>query len=257
MKRFASAFFIAIFFLLPLASAQFPAPVGFVNDFAGILSDPVSLNNALSAYERNTTIEMVIVTISELPSDHTTATYANELFQEWGIGKQGEDNGILVLIVENGSPGSRMRIELGYGTQGYITGAESGRILDAALPFYTEGDYQRAAEVIVAGLQLQLSSYIPGEIAPRLTANQIWDLLYAFLPFIFIFAFFAFQRDHCPNCGSRERVCHGDHCVCKKCGKRYRRKRSYFLFVPFGMGGHGGGFGGFGGGMSGGGGAGR
>src|SRR3989338_9727709 len=132
---------LVLLLAIPATLAAFPKPVGYVNDFASILPDSATLEQEVRAYEMNTTIEIAIVTISELPPDQTAATYANELFQEWGIGKKGEDNGILVLIIKNGTTGNRLRIELGYGIQGYITGAEAGRILDAALPYYTQGNY--------------------------------------------------------------------------------------------------------------------
>src|SRR3989344_5438333 len=144
--------YIAAFLLLVSLSFAFPKPTGFVNDFANILPQGQELDKILSDLEKNTTIEIAIVTIESLPEDQTAATYAVELFNEWSIGKKGEDNGILVLIIKNGTVGNRLRIELGYGIQGYITGAESGRILDEALPYYTQGDYESTAETILYGL---------------------------------------------------------------------------------------------------------
>ena len=138
-----------ILLLISFAFAAFPKPTGYVNDFANILTYPSLLDEQLRDYEKNTTIEIVLVTISSLPEEHTLFTYSSELFQEWGIGKKGEDNGILAVIVANGTPGSRLRIELGYGIQGYITGAEAGRTLDEAMPFYGQGDYQKTAEIIM------------------------------------------------------------------------------------------------------------
>src|SRR3989344_4237561 len=141
-----------IFLLLAFASAALPKPAGYVNDFANLLTDRGSLENELMLYEKNTTIEIAVVTIDPLPQDKTLFEYGVEMFNEWGIGKKGEDNGILVLIAKNSTVGNRMRIELGYGIQGYITGAESGRILDEALPYYTQGDYESTAETILYGL---------------------------------------------------------------------------------------------------------
>lgn len=157
-------YFVLIVTLLfvSVAYAAFPQPVGFVNDYANILPDRASLESSLQQYEKNTTIEIAVVTLDSLPQDQTAATYAVELFQHWGIGKKGEDNGVLVLIIKNGTIGNRLRIELGYGIQGYITGAEAGRILDAALPYYEAGDYNGAAFLIVNELKEQLKDYVPG-----------------------------------------------------------------------------------------------
>lgn len=269
MKRLLGLTIIIIASLAFLTNAQstFPKPAGYVNDFAGVLTNTALLENELAAYEENTTIEIALVTVKELPPDQTLATYAVELFAEWGIGKSGEDNGILILIVPNGTRGNRLRIELGYGIQGYITGAEAGRMLDNALPFYETGDYQRTAESILIGLSEELVNYVPGQEPDR--TIEIIDNVFTFFPFI-IFALlimlpFAFGTK-CPKCKSRKLECKYDEnsnmyvCTCKKCGHTFKKKRSSFIFVPIvagGFGGSSGGFGGFGGGGSGGGGAGR
>lgn len=254
---------IVFVFALIIATTAFalPQPVGFVNDFANVLTDKSMLEATLNAYEKNTTIEIAIVTIETLPQDQTAATYAVELFDQWNIGKKGEDNGILVLIVKNGTVGNRLRIELGYGIQGYITGAEAGRILDDSLPYYEQGDYQTTVEVILAGLSDQLVNYVPGKI---IESDPPEVYIVSFLPVIFmVFIIIVSARyaEKCPHCGSKKIKCemNSEECICLKCGKKFKKKKRSG-FVPIfvgGFGGGGGGFGGFGGGGSGGGGAGR
>ena len=245
-------------------AASFPQPVGFVNDFAHILTNGPQLEHTLNDYEKNTTIEIAVVTIESLPADQTAATYAVELFQDWGIGKKGEDNGILVLIIKNGTVGNRLRIELGYGIQGYVTGAESGRILDEALPYYQRGDYDSTANIIVDGLKDQLLNYVPGKFVQN---NGIFGSIeYEFLPF-FVILFFVIipaasiiMRNRCPYCIRGKLECKNGVCVCQRCGRRVSKKMHYALVIAgvgSSSGGSGGGFGGFGGGGSGGGGAGR
>jgi uncharacterized protein len=255
--------YITMFLILIFASTAFalPKPVGYVNDFANILPDKGVIEELLNNYEKNTTIEIAVVTLDALPENQNIYTYSVELFEEWGIGKKGEDNGILVLIVKNGTAGNRMKIELGYGMQGYITGAEAGRILDAALPSYEKGDYQDAVFVILERLGEQLENYEPGTRYDERDLGVFLDVFTMFLPFIFIIAFSIIAHSasqKCPDCGSRKIDCKSDMCVCKKCGKKFKRKKraTPFVFVG-GFGGSGGGFGGFGGGGSGGGGAGR
>lgn len=267
-KLFFLAAVLAVLALVSPAYAAFPQPQGLVNDFANILPDKALLEQELQSYEKNTTIEIAVVTLDSLPADQTAATYAVELFQDWGIGKKGEDNGILVLIVKNGAAGNRMRIELGYGIQGYITGPEAGRILDEAMPSYQQSDYQSAVEIILSRLSDDLVDYSPQNPVGSNsgdTVDFILNNLPIFLPIVLfiIFSVLARRGDDlvCPKCGSKNISCKGDDCTCNVCGKRFRRKRR-LGFVPIfigggGFGGGGGGFGGFGGGGSGGGGAGR
>lgn len=254
--------FIIFLILLSWPALALPQPVGYVNDFANILPDASQIEQLLSEYEKNTTIEIAVVTITELPEDHTAATYAVELFNEWGIGKKSEDNGILVLIVENGEVGNRMRIELGYGMQGYITGAEAGRILDEALPSYESGYYQDAVIVILQGLDKQLEFYSTTNASRQSDLNILSDFVLPNLPLIifllFLFASFALSS-RCPYCLKGIIKCSGNYCVCRHCGRKFTRRKRYVPFIPTGGFGRSssGGFGGFGGGSSGGGGAGR
>ncbi len=247
---------VLLLLAVPVSAADFPKAVGFVNDFAHVLTYPELIEEALIEYKQNTTIEIAVVTISSLPEDQTLATYAVELFQQWGIGKKGEDNGILVIMVPNGTVGNRLRIELGYGIQGYITGAESGRILDKALPAYESGDYQLAVEQILAGLDEQLQDYVPGT---QPAATEDWNWIIVVAVFMVLFVGFmiavAYYSGRCPSCHSRSVECSGNMCRCRKCGRTFQRATATPMYV--GGGGRGGGGGGFGGGGSGGGGAGR
>ncbi len=247
----------ALILIISVAFAAFPKPVGYVNDFANILPVRAGIEEGLRLYEKNTTIEVVIVTLENLSDDQTLFTYGVELFQEWGIGKKGEDNGLLILIVKNGSVGNRMRIEVGYGLQGYITGAEAGRILDQALPYYEQGDYQAALDIILAGLSDQLENYTSG-YAENEWSNFLLNFVLPNLPliiFLIIIIVSIALSNRCPYCFGPLK-CSGDYCVCKKCGRKITRKRRYAPVLIGGFRG-GGGFGGFGGGGSGGGGAGR
>ncbi|MFD1431637.1 TPM domain-containing protein [Lacticaseibacillus yichunensis] len=58
--------------------------------------------------------------------------YAPDLFEKWGIGKKGEDNGVLILYADNDGK-QNMRIEVGYGLEGELTDALSGQILNQNL----------------------------------------------------------------------------------------------------------------------------
>ncbi len=258
MKRLVIMFLILAAVPLIFAS-HLPRPVGYVNDFASILPDRAEYEQGLSDYEKNTTIEVAVVTLGSLPSDQTLATYVVELFQEWGIGKKGEDNGLLILIVENGAAGNRMRIEVGYGLQGYVTGAEAGRVLDEALPYYNEGNYGAALDTILYGLSNQLRDYTPGQYVQRNSYNDILlDFIlpnFPFIIFVVIVAVSLALSNRCPYCRGPLK-CSGNYCTCKKCGRKISRRKRY-VPILIGGGSSGGGFGGFGGGGSGGGGAGR
>ena len=82
------------------------------------------LNSMLSDIEQNTSDEITIVTTNDL-QDESIEMYAVLLFKEWGIGKAGVDNGILILQVPSMN---KYRIEVGYVLEGDLNDAKVGDI---------------------------------------------------------------------------------------------------------------------------------
>lgn len=94
---------ILIFGFISLSFGQetsFPKPVGFVNDFENLLSieEVTKLENLLITYEKQTTNEIVVVTISETGNETDFNTYALDLANNWAVGKKGKDNGLVIVI---------------------------------------------------------------------------------------------------------------------------------------------------------------
>jgi uncharacterized protein len=106
---------------------EFPAPQGKVNDFGKMLKpdDRAALEELLSGVERDTTAEIAVVTIRTL-GGKSVEEYANRLFAEWGIGKKGRDNGVLILIARDDR---EMRIEVGYGLEPVLPDGLAGAII--------------------------------------------------------------------------------------------------------------------------------
>lgn len=122
--------------------AAFPAPDGYVNDFAEVLDESAEayLENYLQTLERDTSAELVIATVSSLDG-MTIEDYANRLFAEWGIGQAIHDNGVLLLV----APGDRaVRIEVGYGLEPILPDGLAGDIIRAQiLSEFRSGNYPR------------------------------------------------------------------------------------------------------------------
>ncbi len=124
-------------------------PTGFVNDFAQILTaeQKQMLEQSLKDFEVQTTHEISVVTIPTLAGD-TIENYANELFADWKIGKEGVDNGVLLLIALEDK---KVRIEVGYGLEGALTDAESKYIIDKVIiPAFKNSQF---AEGVQAGTE--------------------------------------------------------------------------------------------------------
>lgn len=137
---------------LQAREARYPSPYGYVNDYASVISDDIRLRleSLLRKVEDSTTAQVAIVTVSST-EPLTIEQYAVELFERWGIGVKGKDNGVLLLAAINDR---NFRIEVGYGLEGALTDLESSLIIEQhIIPNFRKGDYDSgfaAAALIVS-----------------------------------------------------------------------------------------------------------
>ena len=116
--------------------------LGWTNDYEHIFSiDQISeLDSIISAFEKETTNEIAIVTIERsLISKESFDSLTLAIAKNWGVGKKAKNNGVLIGI----STGLRMiRIQNGYGIEAKLTNAETKKIIDdIILPEFKKGDY--------------------------------------------------------------------------------------------------------------------
>lgn len=140
-----------------LAAPTFPALTGRVVDNAGILSPTTeqTLTAKLEALETATGHQLVVVTLPSLQG-YEIEEYGYQLGRTWKIGRQGEDDGALLIVAPNER---KVRIEIGYGLEGVLTDALSSVILQQqVLPRFKAGDMEggvvAATEALVAQLSL-------------------------------------------------------------------------------------------------------
>jgi uncharacterized protein len=124
--------------LIPAISAEvnYPNYSSYINDFVGMLdSSWKDKAEELAQKVENETTSQIAVAIVPTLQGISQEEYAVKLFEKWGIGKADKDNGVLILISNEGVVGSRpLRIEVGYGLEGTITDLEAGRITDFMKP---------------------------------------------------------------------------------------------------------------------------
>jgi uncharacterized protein len=106
--------------------------------------------------------EIAVVTIRSLEGA-PIEDYAVELFERWGIGGEGQDNGVLLLVaVED----REIRIEVGYGLEPVITDSRAGRMIrEVIAPELSEGDYDAGLTAGAAALsELAFEGQPPGPL---------------------------------------------------------------------------------------------
>ena len=130
------------------AELEFPQLTGRVVDEAGLLTpaERQSLTETLKAHEEETGNQVVVVTLRSLQGT-PIEDYGYQLGRFWGIGQQGKDNGVLLIVAPNER---KVRIEVGYGLEGALTDAASRVIIERTMtPAFRSGQFGPG---IVAGV---------------------------------------------------------------------------------------------------------
>jgi len=175
------------FFILPITLHAYTSPgkaIGFVNDFANILSieQRSQLEIVLSDFKKQNGDEITIVTVTTL-GDETVENYAVKLFEEWGIGEKGKDNGLLIL---HALDERKIWIEVGYGLEAYITDAKAGSIYRNILsPAFKKGAYAQGYNEAVTAIINTLNGQV--DVISQDSAGNSdgdWGVIIYFLLFI-------------------------------------------------------------------------
>ncbi|MCF8033979.1 MAG: TPM domain-containing protein [Desulfarculaceae bacterium] len=243
----------ALDYARPTGPGGVPASVG---DYAKIIPANIkqAMENLSAELLQKTGASLVVATLPSLDGESIEQA-AVQLFQKWGIGKKGQDKGVLLLV----APTERkMRIEVGYGLEGVLTDATSGAIRDQyMLPFFKKGDFGKgllngaaaAASVVAQSEGVKLTGVPEVKIKTGSRGFGIGGL------FLVLIAFWLFMRMFGRKGGKGGRGGGSGILPAILLGSMMGGSMGGGMHRGGGFGGFGGGFGGFGGGMSGGGGA--
>ncbi|WP_264321246.1 TPM domain-containing protein [Zarconia navalis] len=137
-RNFFIRLFSAAFVFFPIAShavdiQTVPNPRetdgGWVTDMADVLGDETEakINRTISELEAKNGTEIAVVTVPETTPSASPKAFTTALFNDWGIGKRGEDNGVLFLV----SVGDRrVEIETGYGIEPILSDRKVSQIIE-------------------------------------------------------------------------------------------------------------------------------
>lgn len=137
------AYLLISFAALGIHAQQIPDPMNpprLVNDFTSLLSEDqqITLSNKLLDFNNQTSTQIYVVTYDDLQG-YPINEFAVQLAEKWGIGQQGKDNGLLLLV----SPGNRkVTIQTGYGLEGAVPDAIAKRLIENVIsPAFRQADY--------------------------------------------------------------------------------------------------------------------
>ncbi len=251
---------IYLFVLVFSAFAQIPDrpnPPRLVNDFANVLSknEYNNLENSLEQFARQTSTQIVVVTVPDLQG-YDRADFTFQLGEKWGVGQQGKDNGLVIMVKPKTNESSgQVFVATGYGLEAVLPDAIVNRdIVDnEMIPRFEQNDYYGGlAAGIDVIMDITRGEYTAEQYKERAQAGNGAGI--PFILFFFILMFWLFGRSRRRRFYSPGRSLPFWIALGMMSGGSHRSSGSFGNFSSGG--GSFGGFGGFGGGSFGGGGAG-
>lgn len=252
---------------------------------AGILSAEAcnTMDRLLYALEQQTGIETVVAVLPSI-GEEECFDFSHRLLNEWGVGKKGKNNGLVILLVTDQRC---IQFYTGYGLEGDLPDAICKRIQTRdMLPYLKESRWDEGMVAGIRAVCARLDGSMTNDTSDEGEEDDIGIVLLMLLGIIgvgIVITILAMRAaTKCPNCGQHKLQRSGSVLIarrggvktedvtytCRHCGHRVvRRQQSHDENyrgrgggggpVIFGGGGGGGFSGGsFGGGMGGGGGAG-
>jgi uncharacterized protein len=169
------------------AADNFPKPIGAVNDFARVI--PPDYKNRMQGIAQEvlekTGTSIVVVTMENI-GDYELNDYVNSLYKAWGIGKKGEDKGVLIFLTLKER---KFRIETGYGVEGILPDGLVGEIRDRyAIPYFRKGDFGQGlsntmiavASVVAKAANVSITGGVPAVQPEERKVRQrgsVWPLI--------------------------------------------------------------------------------
>jgi len=120
-------FFLFIIFIFFSGFAFPEKPIGYVNDFAGILNqNQISeLSSILADFENKTSNQLYVAVFTSLDGDNLESVTI-KLGDKWKAGQKEKNNGIILAVFLKEK---KIRIEAGYGLEGALTDSIASQII--------------------------------------------------------------------------------------------------------------------------------
>ena len=167
--------FILILFLIvlsePMLAANYPKPIGYVNDFAGVISSQYAnaMTRIIAELKQKTGAEIAVVTVNTTAPEDIT-TYSVGLYQAWGIGEKGKDNGVLILAAIDDR---KAWITTGYGIEPIIPDGLAGEIYRNVMrPYFREGNFDKGMLLAVQEMAVRIANSYGVELSEQVSIPQ-------------------------------------------------------------------------------------
>jgi uncharacterized protein len=113
-----------------------------VYDLADVIrqDDAAQMERWQRALFDRTGVAIVVITVPRL-EDETIEDFATRAGQSWGVGRKGDDRGVVIAV---SLEPRKIFVATGYGVEGFLPDGRVGGVLDSeVIPHLHEGDYSR------------------------------------------------------------------------------------------------------------------
>ena len=129
------------------------------------------LNKTTYDLKKKTGGEIAIVIVKDL-EDYSLEEYGTRIFNDIKIGDKDKDNGVLMLVALLDENNRYLRIETGYGSEGFIPDAYASRIIRAMGKVVSENEGDRPFEKAILEGYAQLIKLYEGEYDVDIVARE-------------------------------------------------------------------------------------
>jgi len=158
--------FLFILFIVPFfCAAQIPGPRPhtYINDYTNSLTTEQirSLDEELFRLEQQTTVQLAVLLIQDLPRNMSIEEYARTIGNKWKVGKA--FNGLVYVAVLNER---RQRLEVARNLEGVIPDITAFEIIESLKPYLQGNDYYGALTLLIS----QVSDHVGGGTSPPINS---------------------------------------------------------------------------------------
>ncbi|MDI7182982.1 TPM domain-containing protein [Leptospira santarosai] len=131
------------------------------------------LTSTLVAFEKRKGSQIAVLVVGST-LDWSVEEYAVKVFESWKLGRQGVDDGILIVVAIGDH---KTKIEVGYGLEGVVPDVIAKRIIeDYMIPQFREGNYYKgisdAVDALIAKIDGEELPAASGKVADSLFENS-------------------------------------------------------------------------------------
>lgn len=147
--------FLCLLLLPTMVISQIPKPQPhtYINDMTGSLTSGqiYQLNMQLWSLEKETSVQLAIVLVNDLPENMEIDDYAREIGRTWHVGNA--KNGIVYVAALNPK---KQRLEIADQLQGLIPDIHAKQILRGVKPYFRSKDYYGMVDYVIKEVNVSI-----------------------------------------------------------------------------------------------------